>query len=79
MEKSKFCQDVSHLPALRLVLYSQGIKAVRSHFINVFFSYPDIVNYLLYTTSFVTLEDTEGSEELQKSPKFQIFHECVGS
>ena len=27
-EKSKFCPDVSRLPALRLVLYSPGIKAV---------------------------------------------------
>ena len=28
MEKSKFCLDVSRLPALRLVVYSPGIKAV---------------------------------------------------
>ena len=59
MEKSKFCRYVSLLPALRLVLYSPSIKAVVVLSTFFFFSYPDIVNYLLHTTSFVTLEEVK--------------------
>ena len=74
MEKSTFCYDVSLLPALRLVLYCLGIKAVVV--LSVFLSATQTLSTICCHNKFC---DTGGSQELQKCPKFWILHQWVGS